>query len=124
MALGDGEAFAYLFEGDGGGSFKFFCGEAGSAELRGKRHGEAAGMRGSEEFFGIGADTAFKARMKRVSGLFEDSAVGRESAFAGFEVALPDRGSFALHKSSPFGTKVSADLNLPDSIREKVEQVY
>jgi len=52
---------------------------------------------GGEKFFRVGANSALEARMERIGGLFEDAAIGGESALAGFQIALPDSGSFALH---------------------------
>src|SRR5262249_14369820 len=124
MRFGDGEAVTDFFEGNGGRGFKFFGGKAGAAELRGKRHGEAAGVGGGEKLFGIGADAAFKARVEGVSGLFENATVCRKRTLAGFQIALPDGGSFALHVDSPLAKKISFDSNLPDSIRESWRRVY
>lgn len=101
MRLGDGETVADFFERYGGGGFEFFGGEAGAAELRRKSHGEAAGVGGGEELFGIGADATFEAGVEGVGGLFKDAAVGGERAFAGLQIALPNCRSFALHENSP-----------------------
>ena len=41
-------------------------GELGVGELRAKGHGEAAGVGGGDELFGVGAGAIFKARMEAV----------------------------------------------------------
>src|SRR6266849_5255950 len=101
MALGDAEAVSDFFEADGGGGFKFLCRETGVAELCGKGHGEATGVRGGEQFFGIGAHAVFKTGAEGILGLFQDAAIGRNGAFTAFQVALPDGARFALHVRSP-----------------------
>src|SRR5712691_3999169 len=101
MALGNAEAVSHFFEADGGGGFQFLRGETGAAELRGKSHGEATGVRGGEQFFGIGAHAVFKTGAEGILGLFQDAAIGRNGAFTAFQVALPDGARFALHDFSP-----------------------
>ena len=69
MALGNREGVSDFFQAYGGGGFKFLGGQAGIAELRGKRHGETPSVRGGEQLFRIGADTVFKTRAVGVLGL-------------------------------------------------------
>src|SRR6266851_6440567 len=101
MTLGDAEAVSDFFEGDGGGGFKFLRGETGIAELRGKRHGEAARVRGGEQLFGIGAHAVFKTGAERILCLFQRAAIGGNGALTAFQIALPDGARFALHARSP-----------------------
>src|SRR6266851_4457540 len=101
MALGDAEAVSHFFEADGGGGFQFLRGETGAAELRGKSHGEATGVRGGEQLFGIGTHTVFKTGAEGILGLFQDAAIGGNGALAAFQIALPGGARFALHVRSP-----------------------
>src|SRR5260370_9924916 len=66
MALGNAEAVSDFFEADGGGGFQFLRGETGAAELRGKSHGEATGVRGAEQLLGIGANAVLKTRAAEI----------------------------------------------------------
>ncbi len=101
MALGNAEAVSHFFEADGGGGFQFLRGETGAAELRGKSHGEATGVRGGEQLFGIGTHTVFKTGAEGILGLFQDAAIGGNGTLAAFQIALPDGARFALHVRSP-----------------------
>ena len=87
MALGDGEAVANFFKGDRAYGFQFFCDEARAAELRGQSHGEATCVGCGEQFFGVCADTVFKARAEGILRLFKSAAVGGNGAFTGFQIA-------------------------------------
>src|SRR5208282_3874377 len=96
MALGDGEAVSDLFERDRASGLQLRGGDSGAAELRGKSHGEAAGMRGRKQFFGIRADTVFEARAEGILRAFQRAAIGGNGTLTGFQVAVPYCGSVAL----------------------------
>jgi hypothetical protein len=55
-----------------------------------------------EELFRIGAHPIFKPCAEGVLRLFQDAAIRRNRALSIFQTALPNRGSFALHRFSPF----------------------
>ena len=54
-------------------------------------------MRRSDEFLGVGADAVFEARAEGLLGVLENAAVAGNVAFARFQVATPDGGSFAIN---------------------------
>lgn len=88
LAPGDGEGGGV--EGDVASGFHLGCCHAALGEHEGESHGEAAGMSGGEELFGVGAFFGFEAGAEGIGSCSEDAALGGEGAVAGFEVALPD----------------------------------
>ncbi len=70
---------------------------AGLGEFVGEGHGEAAGVGGGDELFGVGAGAFFEARLEAVGGVVQGVALGGDGALAGFEVAVPEGGCFAVH---------------------------
>ena len=66
VALRDGKAVGLLFQGDGAHRFDALGLQIGAGQLRGKRHREAAGMRGGEQFLRIRALALFEARLEGV----------------------------------------------------------
>src|SRR5882762_8947790 len=101
MALRDTEAVADFFQAYGRGGFQFLCGQACAAKLRRKRHGETSGVRRGKKFFRVSAHTVLETGAERILCLLQDAAIRGYSAFAGLEIALPDRACFTLHKISP-----------------------
>src|SRR5215510_10823719 len=57
-------------------------------------------MRGRDQFLRVGAFPVLKPRGERILRLRQDPAVGRDGAFTGLQVALPDCRAFPLHGSS------------------------
>ena len=58
-------------------------------ELRAESHGEAAGVSGGDEFFGICADAAFETCGEAVLRVLQDAALGGNLAFTFLEAAVP-----------------------------------
>src|SRR6266404_64164 len=99
MALGDGETVREFLERNGSRRLQFLCGQSRVAELRGKRHREAPGMRCCKKFLRIRAHSIFKSRAERVLSLLQDAAVGGNRALAILQTTLPDCRCLALHVS-------------------------
>ncbi len=98
MTRSHGEPARNLLQGDGGSGLDFLRGEASLTQDHGEGHGEAAGMRRSNQFLRVGAFLSFKPGGERVGRGVEDAGFRREGAFAVFEAAVPDRRCFTLHK--------------------------
>ena len=101
MRLGDGEAIAVLGQGDLRLGVHFGRGETGIAQYLGQSHGEAARMGRADQFFGIGAGTAFKAGDEAIGMILEGATLGRDCADAVLQSALPDSAAIRRHSCSP-----------------------
>src|SRR5207302_7118628 len=106
MALGDCETVGKLVEGNCCRRLELACRHASVSELSGERHGETAGVSRGKQLFRIGADAIFKPRAERVLRLLQHATIRRNGALAIFQTSLPNRGCFALHDFSPFGSFV------------------
>ena len=62
---------------------------ARAAELKCRRHAEAAGMRGGDQFLGVGALAVAEARVERIRRVLQRRALRGEAAFAVLAAALP-----------------------------------
>src|ERR1035441_882103 len=100
MAFGDGKTAFGLLERDGGGDVDALGGQAGSAQLPGPSHGEAAGVRGGKQFLRIRSGAVLKARRKRVLRIGKRAAGSGYGSLALFEIALPDGRCVTFHVSS------------------------
>src|SRR5690606_31692527 len=89
-------------------------GEAGLAELGRQRHGEAAGVRGGDQLFGVGALLLAEAGVETVGGAGQQAALRRvELALAAFQITFPVRGGVTrdAHGVCPFsGWRGAASL--------------
>src|ERR1700678_323513 len=74
-----------------------FWRQIGGGELSAQRHGKAARMGRRNQFFRVGADSILESSAKRILAVFQHSALGRDSAFAVFQAAVPHRACCALH---------------------------
>src|SRR5258708_26126248 len=97
MAFRDREMLADLFKAYCCNGFEFFGLQARLSQLRGTRHREATRVRGSQQLFGISADTALKSRAERILRLLQDPALSRQQSLSAFHIALPNSRSFAFH---------------------------
>src|SRR5262249_53976358 len=97
--LADAEALAFWIETDGGFGCKLGRREARGLQLERQRHGEATGMSGGDQFFGIGTLFVFEAGLERVGRLLEYAGIGGEVAIAGASRAAPNRFCLADHWS-------------------------
>ena len=69
---------------------------------RAKGHGEAAGVSGGDELFGVGADAVGEAGFEAVLCVFQGAALGGDCSAAFFEAAFPDCTCATIHRGSPF----------------------
>src|SRR5258705_10250190 len=74
---------------------------AGGLKPKGQCHGEAAGMGGSDQLFGIGALLVLETRSERIGSLSEHAGIGGKIAVAGATSAAPNRFRLADHVTSP-----------------------
>ena len=74
---------------------------AGFSDLAAKCHGEAAGVGGGDELFGVGADAVGEAGFEAVLRVFEGAALGGDCSAALFETAFPDCTCATIHRVSP-----------------------
>src|SRR5882762_631169 len=96
----NGKAIGHFFERDFGRSFHVLSSELGLAENERQSHREAASVRGADELFRIGSGLAFEATAEAIRIIFERAALGRNSAFAVLDSALPDGCSMGFHPRS------------------------
>jgi hypothetical protein len=54
-------------------------------------------MGGRQELFGICADAVFETGAEGILSVLQGAAIGGDISLAGFQVTLPNCGSFALH---------------------------
>ena len=97
MALGNGEAIGVLFELDGARGLHTRGRETGQPELRGNRHGEAACMRGRQQFLGGGSLAFFKAGAERILRVRKPAAFSGNGSMASLQIALPLRVCRSFH---------------------------
>ena len=69
-------------------------------------------MRSADELFRIGSGLAFEAAAEAIRIIFERAALGRNSAFAVLDSALPDGCSMGFHLRS--SVAMSQDAKLED----------
>jgi endonuclease/exonuclease/phosphatase (EEP) superfamily protein YafD len=74
-------------------------GESRLLQLGRKRHAETAGVRRADQLLGIGARPLFEPGTEGILRVLQDRAFSGNCAATGFEVAAPDGGSFAIHRS-------------------------
>src|SRR5437867_2490890 len=67
------------------------------AQLKGERHAEAAGMRGGDQFLGVGALAITKARGERIGRFFERFALRGQGASPFLDGASPNGGGSTVH---------------------------
>jgi len=92
VALRDGETVRELVEGNRCGRFEPARGHAGVSELRGERHGKAAGVSRGEELFRIGAHPIFKPCAEGVIASVSRTPLSVEiEPFPSFRTALPNQ---------------------------------
>ena len=75
--------------------------EARALKLEGERHGEAPGMGGGDQFFGIGALLVLEPRLERIRASKQNAGIGRVMPGAVLAGALPDCLCLAIMPSSP-----------------------
>src|SRR6266853_4001814 len=78
------------------------CGRVASAlQPKCKRHGEAAGIRGGDQFFGVGTLLVFEPGSKGIRGFGEHAGVGGKISVAGGAGPAPNRFRLADHVTYP-----------------------
>src|SRR5258707_10770546 len=97
MAFRDREMLADLFKAYGCDGFEFFGLQACLSQFRGNRHREASRVRGSQQLFGISADTALKSRAERILRLLQDRALSRQQSLSALHIPSPNSRRFAFH---------------------------
>ena len=106
VRCGDGA----FFEDDLAFRFDFGGCEAGALQVEGQFHGEAAGMGGSHQLFGVGSGAALKPGEVAVRGLVEDTALCRDRPVTGFAGSVPYSGRFAFDSHSDFCLAINITL--------------
>jgi hypothetical protein len=79
------------------GSFDLVRCETGCAQHKRQLHREAACMRGSYQFFGVGTNTFLKAAFIRILSVCEGSALCRQLTISLFTRAVPNGSCIAFH---------------------------
>src|SRR5260370_36907757 len=97
MAGRDLKTDGILLHRHGGGGIDAVRGTAGFSQLRRQSQREAAGMRGGDQFLGIGAHTVLEPRAERILRIRECATSGGYCSLSALEISLPNRGCFALH---------------------------
>ncbi len=100
MDGGNDKPLCHFVERDFGRGLHALGGELGLAENERQSHREAASVRGADELFRIGSGLAFEAAAEAIRIIFERAALGRNSAFAVLDSALPDGCSMGFHLRS------------------------
>src|SRR5882757_1313967 len=102
MHAGDRVTTLYLLERNFRCRIHLRRGELGLPENQRKRHREAPGVRGTEQFLRIRSGLAFETARKAVRILFKRTALGGDCALAVLDSATPPGGaaSLDLHVSS------------------------
>ena len=93
MNGGDGEAVSLLLQGDVRTGLHMLGGEMRLAEDQRERHGEAAGVGGADQLFGVGAGFVFEPAGKAVRVGIQRAAFGVDLALAEINKKNKDRGS-------------------------------
>src|SRR5271166_4816061 len=75
--------------------------KACALQLKGERHGEASGMGGGDQLFGVGAPLVLEPGPERIRGLCEHAGIGGKIAAAVAARAAPNRFRLAYHGPSP-----------------------
>src|SRR5690242_16362324 len=107
----DAKALAFLLERHSG-----FCGQLrrrvpGCLQAERQRHGETSGMRGSDEFFRVGAVLVLEARTEGIRSFGEHAGIGGEIALSIAACAAPNGFCFADHDLLPWNPEAMAELN-------------
>ena len=102
MAFGDGEAAVLLFQVDGAGGIERLRLEAGSGELRGQSHGEATGVRGGEQLFGVRSRALLETAVERIRRVGKRPAGHGNKSVPGLQISLPFGACDAFHECVPF----------------------
>jgi hypothetical protein len=89
MALRDRETIAHFLERDGTRRLQTLRRQPRQPQLRGKRHGEASGVRGCQQFLGIGPLPVFKSRPEGIGCARKHPAGRRDLALTGLQIAAP-----------------------------------
>src|ERR1035438_9630787 len=97
MAFGNLETVGQLLERDGAHSFQTLRGHSRQPQLRRQRHGEAAGVRGRQQFLGIGALRLFKSRTERVGRARKHAAGGRDLSLPRLQITAPLSVRYTFH---------------------------
>src|ERR1022692_560956 len=100
MAFRNRETVGQFLEGNRARRLQTLRGQPREPKLRGKRHGKAPGVRGSQQLFRIGALPIFKSRPKRVWCAGKDSAGGGDLSLPGLQIAAPLSVSCTFHDIS------------------------
>src|ERR1022692_1918510 len=97
MALGNLETVGQVMKRNRARRFQALRGQFRQPQLRRKRHGEAAGVRGRQQFLGVGALSLFKSRTERVGRTRKHAAGGRDLSLPRLQITAPLSVRYTFH---------------------------